>query len=383
MRKIFRKKNIKYYLVFYLIIDMITGFSVIKGVISFVYNLFEIVVEAPSFEAFIKAFIMLVTMFLVWFLSFIVMTLPVTIALLANKTVDVVQERQNRRYSEKDNIVYYREKFKGIALTTISIMQNLRIEEEKDITAILMKLQLNNNILVNENSVKIVSDDVRNLLPEEQQIFYMISESGRISKNRIESWKNSSLQYAISKGYIKQQNSSKGLLMKKIILIAMMLLLFLGFTNTNFSQLTEQLDSELNNPNLDENITIVEFVGDEENNKLLNITVQIMGGVICLVGMIAWPVFYIVFVIKYQNKNNSLKRTEKGEKLASEIQGMKNFIHDFSLLNEVSKDNLALWDDFLIYAIVLEENEKIVEEVLNSKGINYFDTKLIIEKISI
>jgi len=380
MKKIFSKKNIKYYLVFYLIIEIITGFSLIKGIISFAYTSIEMAIKASSFETLIKGFVMLVLMFTLWILSFIIITLPVTIVLLASKTVDVVQERQNRKYSSKENIIYYREKFKGISSTTISLMQNLRIEEEKDIIAILMKLQLNNNILINENAIKIVSDDVRNLLPEEQEIFYMISESGKINRKQIENWKNSSLRNAISKGYIKEQNTNKGLLVKKIILIALMILFFLGFTNTNFSKLLDQLNNELNNVNLNEYITIMEFVEDEGNDNLLNITVQVVGGSICLVGMIAWPIFYIVFVLKYQNKNNSLKRTEKGEKLASEIQGMKNFIHDFSLLNEAEKEEIILWEDFLVYAIILEENEKIVEEILNSKGINYFDTKLIVEK---
>lgn len=46
---------------------------------------------------------------------------------------------------------------------------------------------------------------------------------------------------------------------------------------------------------------------------------------------------------------------------------MKNFIHDYSNLSEAEKDSLVLWDDYLIYAVVLEENEKIIEEMMQRR----------------
>ena len=42
---------------------------------------------------------------------------------------------------------------------------------------------------------------------------------------------------------------------------------------------------------------------------------------------------------------------------------MKNFIHDYSNLSEAEKDSLVLWDDYLIYAVVLEEKESEREAV--------------------
>ena len=57
-------------------------------------------------------------------------------------------------------------------------------------------------------------------------------------------------------------------------------------------------------------------------------------------------------------------RTEKGNEYAEYIWGMKNFIHDYSYLNEADKDALALWDDYLIYAVVLEENTQIRQEIM-------------------
>ena len=57
------------------------------------------------------------------------------------------------------------------------------------------------------------------------------------------------------------------------------------------------------------------------------------------------------------------RRTQSGNEMAEYVYGMKNFIHDYSNLSEADKSQLVLWDDYLIYAVVLEENEQIVADI--------------------
>ena len=47
---------------------------------------------------------------------------------------------------------------------------------------------------------------------------------------------------------------------------------------------------------------------------------------------------------------------------------MKNFIHDFSNLSEAHKEQVVLWDDYLVYAVVLEENQQIVKEIMKRRN---------------
>jgi uncharacterized membrane protein len=68
-----------------------------------------------------------------------------------------------------------------------------------------------------------------------------------------------------------------------------------------------------------------------------------------------------------------LKRTQAGEILTAQIWGLKNFIRDFSNLAESEKEQLVLWDDFLIYAVVLEENERIIEDIFRLRNLKYRD----------
>ena len=54
MKKILKKKNIKYYLIFYVIIEFISRFSLIRGITTYIYSFFEIAVKSPNPETFIK-----------------------------------------------------------------------------------------------------------------------------------------------------------------------------------------------------------------------------------------------------------------------------------------------------------------------------------------
>lgn len=66
-------------------------------------------------------------------------------------------------------------------------------------------------------------------------------------------------------------------------------------------------------------------------------------------------------------------RTKEGEQMTEYIYAMKNFLHDFSTLSEANKEQLVLWDDFLIYAVVLEENEQILQDIFSQRSLELED----------
>ncbi len=377
MKKILQKENIKYYLTFYIIIEIISRFSIIKGIITGIYGFFDIAIKAPNIENFVKAIVILVVMLIFWILMIAITTLPVTIFLLARKTADDTQERQNQKYTSRENIIYYREKLNGVSPTTISLMQNLKFEEEKDITATIMKLQLNKNIQIERETIKVISEEGTNLTTSEKQLLYLLSE-GNITTRQIEDWKNYALLEAEREGYIEKQKSKKSFIIKNIILIIMFVVFCLGFKYIGSSFIT--LVDELEKVGITEDMDINEIAENENLDLILNVSFQGIVAMICIIGIFGWPIFYIVYVIKSKKKSNTLKRTVKGEKLTDEILGMKRFIHDFSMLNQADKDEIVLWDDFLVYAIVLEENTQIIDEILEVKNIEKIDSKSIVYK---
>ena len=93
--------------------------------------------------------------------------------------------------------------------------------------------------------------------------------------------------------------------------------------------------------------------------------------VILLFVIFLFPMLFAIYVIvKSAMSDNKLKRTELGNEVMEYVYGLKNFIHDFSNLAEATKEQIVLWDDFLIYAVVLEENDIILKEILQKRNIS-------------
>lgn len=55
-------------------------------------------------------------------------------------------------------------------------------------------------------------------------------------------------------------------------------------------------------------------------------------------------------------------RTEKGEELNKKIEGLKAFLKDYSLMKERYSNEIELWEEYLIYAVLFGQNDKIIEE---------------------
>ena len=53
-------------------------------------------------------------------------------------------------------------------------------------------------------------------------------------------------------------------------------------------------------------------------------------------------------------KKNSYIRTKKGEELNENLEGLKNYLKDFSTMHEKDEKSLTLWEDYLIYSVILE-----------------------------
>ena len=62
-------------------------------------------------------------------------------------------------------------------------------------------------------------------------------------------------------------------------------------------------------------------------------------------------------------KSRSYKRTKEGEVLNRKIEGLKNYLKDFSLLTEKEQQELILWEEYLIYSVIFNINHKIINEL--------------------
>lgn len=54
------------------------------------------------------------------------------------------------------------------------------------------------------------------------------------------------------------------------------------------------------------------------------------------------------------NDNHKYVRTQKGQELYVKLIGLKKFLKDFSIIDERKKEELYIWEDYMIYAILFD-----------------------------
>lgn len=79
------------------------------------------------------------------------------------------------------------------------------------------------------------------------------------------------------------------------------------------------------------------------------------------------PIINAVYSIM---RMNSYGRTEKGEAINKKIEGLKQYMSDYTSLSEKGKDELIIWEEYLIYSVIFGLNDTIVKEMSELIDIN-------------
>ena len=69
-------------------------------------------------------------------------------------------------------------------------------------------------------------------------------------------------------------------------------------------------------------------------------------------------------LIENGDASRYLKRTPLGEREAECVYGIRNYVRDFTTLSDADRRALMLWDDFLVYAVALGQNQQVVDELV-------------------
>lgn len=82
--------------------------------------------------------------------------------------------------------------------------------------------------------------------------------------------------------------------------------------------------------------------------------------------------FLLAFIIRFRsayrityavaNSKEPYVRTKKGEQVNEKLEGLKKYLEEFSSLENKSEEELILWEDYLIYSVIFNQNEKIIKE---------------------
>lgn len=236
---------------------------------------------------------------------------------------------------------YYRGILQGYSPAVLSFIDDFEIEYPSTIIASLLQLSKNHFITMEQGVIKKNTNeklDDTNLESNETYILNHIKED-RVVLNNAE-FKKQLTEDALKKGLIKNiQEVNKE---KKKKIIKAFLSLFAIFSVT-FIPI-----------NVMGNFKI-------EGGILPVLLFLIM--VISLLGMFFYPLILIVSYAVYSIKNQNCPyvRTEKGEEINKKLEGLKIYLKEYSYLEEKKESEIVIWEEYLVYSVLFNQNTKIME----------------------
>ena len=275
-----------------------------------------------------------------------------------------------------NDIDYYRDKLDGLAPGTISLLADLKIEKRKDIAACILKYENLGIIKTDEYGRYVLDTDgdwqmnpaLRN---SDRYLVKALTERGCDAVDEA-AWQRMAVQEAIDDGYIydglfakrskvketagKAAGCFAGCLVPIIIIVGMAFLI--NAITPQLDELEQILDALPDTATFREQVEYLSMYP-----QYYPVMAELILAAIVMLAAFFMPGIMVVGGIVSTATKQRYRRTQSGNEMAEYVYGMKNFTHDYSNLSEADKSQLALWDDYLIYAVVLEENEQIVADI--------------------
>lgn len=232
---------------------------------------------------------------------------------------------------------YYRDILQDYSPAELSYIDNFEILPKNDIVASLLSLELNKNISL-DDKIQINSNTRENISNNEKYILDSI-EDGKITNFNETEFIAKIKTDAIKNGLLKESKIEWRKFIKILILSISFMVLIIFTCVTLFTDF-------INNPT---NIT---------DWKLF----ILMFAILLVFNLpISLDIYFYTYIIKA--KNNNYIRTKKGEELNENLEGLKNYLKDFSTIHERDEKSLTLWEDYLIYSVIFNQNTTVIKDI--------------------
>jgi len=283
-------------------------------------------------------------------LSMLAFPFPIAGAVLGAQKGKARRIRDDSTFIQVQDLDYYRDNLSGLSPALVSLLIDLDIYGKKDVAATLLRMQKKGAVhLNNKGGIIIAAGNILGLDNGERELLSIIKSGKLNDKKLLLEWTRNRFNDAEIIGYIKKKtgisNEPKG----KSVMLAVLSFIG-GFIVWGF------------------------FIASELYKITGSLTGTLLALAVLLVSdMLFFMPMYLLTRWSLYNKRfrkTIWERTELGNETAEKISGLARFIHEFSLLSEAKKEQVALWDDYLVYAIVLEENEQIVKDISRLYKVN-------------
>lgn len=270
---------------------------------------------------------------------------------------------------------YYREKLTGLSPTVISMLVDFKLEPKKDAAALILKYELMDVISTENGHITVKDINHPGLLPSDRELLNQIGALGHMPDSipANAKWLSLAKQEAVNTPFLDQKPPYRefgsclitGCLIPVLLFVGVPVLVLISVKFGWYQYVEEALNSNIGDAGIVE-LFLTDPVFMKQALWFLFL------GVLIFVAFFQPFISLLRLVVNGFNffSQGGLYRTAAGEEMSEYIYGMKNFIRDFSNLSEADQDSLILWDDFLIYAVVLEENERVVHQLINKRRIH-------------
>ena len=318
-------------------------------------------------------------------------TFFVIIPLLFSITTLIIFWIKDKRESKNIGNEYYREIIENISPVELSYLDDKNIEYKKDIIATLLELNLKKKIEITNDKIKIIDESDKNLTLHEGQVLKELGKKKKNfeSKNFLKKFeKNLYNDLKKSELILPEKNISKSieekyLRNKKIYTIFAFGVLLALVLVRDAAIITGILVHAIFIP-LSIKIVISKFgvyEPGEKNGKDVARALILCGGTFIPMFITAlmmiyfyeevtifFKYFFLIVILAFIIADsyfilNINWLSAKGKKIKAQLCGLKLFLNDFSTMKSKDINEIGLWDEYIIYSVILNENKKITREV--------------------
>lgn len=238
------------------------------------------------------------------------------------------------------NDSYYRDIISNYSPGVLSYIDDFKLDE-KDIVATLLSLELKKKIKI-EDKIRVVDEKEDNLEENEKYILDKI-KNNKIRDINIIAFENKVISDCINNGLIEEKIDIKKKMIKKVLICIFIYALFI--IGVNF---------------------LPEVFNEIQSYNWGIILLLVIVMFIIFLSMVIFPFTVIVYIKSYyfMNKLNPYIRNKKSKSINLKLEGLRKYIKDYSLLGQKEHKDIIIWDNYLIYSVMLGQNTEIVDEIM-------------------
>lgn len=247
-----------------------------------------------------------------------------------------------------NNNEYYRDILKKYSVDLLGFIDHVQFNYPDVIIAMLLQLQMRGILKLDNNGIYLNNNiDLSSLSNNEKYLISKINNN-KLFFNNVNEYELLVVNEGINKGLLEKKEINKEYLVKEfsvsILIYLIILIIYIYRFNSGIFEI---------------NLGI--------NNVIVDMILSFGLGLIFLLTPIYLFVYPMYLGIKYKLFSHKIKenpyfRTKDSEEINSKLEGLKNYLKDFSKLDERETKEIILWDEYLIYSVLFGHNKKIIDE---------------------